>query len=194
MQKLMDIFKDSGLNNLIEEIQKRIDNDQLAIKELTRKLEMLELLIDFNSAIYVQSGASIEAVEMLGTFKWRADDVSEFVTGLDALTYDDDKPTRWASSKSKSVKISIPLSRNEEKKLTIRFSGGINQNVLSSLKIFIDGKKTNLNLTKDSGNYVFTSILNDNYSGINSIVNIEYQDFVEGKDRHTIGLCSVEIV
>lgn len=194
MTNLLKTFKDLGLNSLIEVIQKTIDEDQNKIQTLTKKLENLELLLDFNSAIYVQSGASIQPVEMLTKFIWRADDISEYITGLDAVTYDGDKPTRWASNKSKNVKISIPILRNEEKKLTIRLNSEIKQNVLSSLKIFIDGKKTTLNLSKDSTDYIYSSIIKNNYLGINTIINIEYEDFIDGKDLHTIGLCSVEVL
>jgi len=193
MKTLIEIFKDSGLNELIEEIQKRYEGDQLKIKDLAKKIEMLELQIDFNSAIYVQSGASIEPVEKIKTFYWKADDVSEFFTGIDAITYNGEKPTRWASDKSKMIKIALPICREEERKLLISFDKGINHNVLSSLKIFIDGKKSHTNIVKNSNEYLYSHSLKKGYQGINTIVNIEFNDFLEGKDRHTIGLCSLEV-
>ena len=194
MKSLIDIFKDNGLNSLIEEIQKNRDKDQKAIFELTKKVEMLELFIDFNSAIYVQSGASIEPIEMLDSFSWKADDISEFITGLDAVTYEGEKPTRWASDKARSIKIVLPISRKEEKKLFIRLNGGINQNVLSKLKIYIDGKKNNSSFAKNTDEYVFSTVLKNNYLGINTIVNIEFEDYIENKNRHTIGICSLGVL
>ena len=41
--------------------------------------------------------------------------------------------------------------------------------------------------------YLYEFTLANNYKGKNTIIRIDFKEFVEGDERHTLGLCEVDI-
>lgn len=191
---LLETFKTSGLNELISALENRLQIYNNNYNKLAKKIELLELAIDFNSTIYLQAGGAISAAPLIGEFRWKADDLSEYISGLDAVTYTNGVPTRWASSVAKNIKLVLPLERSKELTINIVFNIGINEKVLSSLSFYVNSKKIPANLVKKTDGYLFTSKLDILEKEANTVININFSEYVEGKDRHTVGLCSMEVV
>jgi hypothetical protein len=194
MTSLQKTFKEDGLSSFIDEVEKRIESNNNQLKEINKKLEYLELLQEFNSSIFVQTGAVIEPVSLIGKFLWKAEDLSDYINGLEVVTLDNGQATRWASDKVNNIKITLPLLRDKSKSLKIIFNGSMNSSVLQSLKITIDAKKNAINLIKNTNGYEYTGIITEGYKGKNTIIVLEFTDKIEEKTRHTLGINSLEIV
>lgn len=192
-KKLIEIFKTSGLNELIFELEKRLNTSDKRCMDLIKKIELLELAIDFNSSIYLQSGAVIAPARKISNFSWKADDLCEYITGLESVTYESSKPTRWASSLVKQIKIILPIIRSGDLNFKIIFNSGVNDKVMSSVSIYLGGRKIINNFTKTNDGYVCSFPIDPLDTNENTVITIDYKDYLEGKIRHTVGVCSMEV-
>ena len=194
MKKLLEIYKEEGLNNLINEIEQRNTQLENKINELNNKVELLEIGIEFNSAIYVQAGSAIQPFELLDTYFWKAEDLTEFVVGLGAITYSGKLVTRWALDNVKTVKFNLPLNRSDDHECMIVLSNAINEKVLSSIAIFIDAVKVPMSFIKSELGYSQKFKIKAKASSRNTVISLAFNNFIEDGKSHTLGISTLEVL
>ena len=192
MINLAQLFKSKGIGTFVEGVDRELQALSLQIQKMEERIKSLENQIEISSALLVAGGSFLAPIPLQDKFIWIADDIGDFSTGFDAITYDKDgTPTRWAAPSVSEVKFLLPINRDRISNLYIKFNNGIHESVLKGMSLLIDERKYTFSLRKGEKFLTLKVALSESSLNGPTSLTIKFTELVEGASRHTLGVCQL---